>query len=69
MARRKFWKDSRTLEQVLATPCPHDNRIENIRRQGKIPAYEEIAEEIAKRERKDAEGIVKRKSFLDKYIR
>ena len=51
--------DERSLEEVLATPYRPVPVI------SQVPANEEIAKELAERERRDAAGIARRKPFLD----
>ena len=54
----KFWDDSRTLEQVLATPCKWDALLQK----RPAPTTAEIIAELKFREAEDSAGINQRKN-------
>lgn len=58
-----------TDNQARGTAAPLSQWGEQIRPVSGISSHDPIAEELAARERADAEGIARRKPFIDQYLR
>lgn len=58
-----------TDNQTRGAAAPLSQWEEQIRPVSGTSSYDPIAEEFAARERADAEGIARRKPFIDQYLR
>lgn len=59
----KLWDDNRTLEQVLATPCRYDKRIEKIKETREFPSIQQVEAELCFREAEDTTARAKRNHY------